>query len=294
MNNNNTPDPIPQSDQLRPISWQWALALAFVAWFAETLLSMLLRPALLRHGIQPMAAASVIRVVCYGGMFSFMLHASRMSYRQLFHPSSASVGATLGLLAVPILLMTPFILVLDSATMWLLTQWLPMSTAESNWLENGLTDGIGSWVLACAIAPMIEEMFFRGILLRGMLKRYPPADAIVYSAFVFGFAHLNVYQFVIAFLMGLFAAALYRRTQSLWPGILLHASLNTGVMIWATLGKEGVGIDPSTGLPPVWFCAVSAAVGVAGAWMVRRILWPAIRQAEIAPDADPTLPPSAS
>ena len=283
MNKNNAPDDV------RPISFQWALALAFVAWFIEIVVSTVLRPMLIRHGIQPMAAASVIRVLCYGGVFSFMLHGSRMSYGQLLHPSQASLRATLGMLAPPILLMVPVILLVDVAMMWVLEQVLPMSDGEARWLSRGISGGIGSWVLVCAIAPMIEEMFFRGILLRGMLKRYATADAIVYSAFVFGFAHLNVYQFVVAFSMGLFAAVLYCRTRSLWPGIVLHAGLNTGVMVWSTASTSWV--EPQTGFPPVWACVAAVASGVLGAWILRRVLWPARPQARLATDVDPTLPP---
>lgn len=284
MDNNNTPD------HLHPISFQWALALAFTAWFAEILLSSLLRPMLLRHGIQPVAAASLIRVLCYGGVFSFMLHSSRMSYRELFHPSQSSVAATLAVLAPPILMLVPLIVLLDVAAMSLLVQLLPMSDGEARWLSYGMTGSIGSWVLVCLIAPMIEEMFFRGILLRGMLKRYAKVDALVYSAFVFGFAHLNVYQFVIAFSIGLFAAVLYCRTQSLWPGIVLHAGLNTSVMLWAT-HADAMDLDPVTGLPPTWLCVAALASGLLGAWMLRRVLWPAPRREVLAADADPTLPP---
>src|SRR5438445_9826220 len=104
-------------DQTQPITFQWALALTFVAWFVEVILTMLLRPALLRSGMQPMASASLIRVVCYGLVFSTLLHASGLSYRRLFHEGSASVAATLGLLGPPILLMVPLILLLDGLAM---------------------------------------------------------------------------------------------------------------------------------------------------------------------------------
>ena len=111
-------------------------------------------------------------------------------------------------------------------------------------------------------------MFFRGILLRGMLRRYARADATVYSAFVFGVAHLNIYQFVIAFAIGLFAAALYCRTRSLWPGIVLHAGLNTGVMISASMVPESTALEA-----PVAVWALAVPLGLAGAWMLRRLLW---------------------
>ncbi len=255
-------------DQTQAISFQWALALTFVAWFVELMLTMLLRPPLLRSGMQPMAAASLIRVACYGLVFSIMLHAGGSSYRKLFHEGAASVPATLGMLGPPILLMVPLILLLDGLAMIGLEALLPLSAADARMLTEMTGGGIGIWVLVCLIAPLIEEMFFRGILLRGMLRRYGPADAAVYSAFVFGVAHLNVYQFVIAFAVGLFAAELYCRTRSLWPGIVLHAGINTGVMISAALEPENTVLEAPVG---VW--ALAIPLGLAGAWMLRRLLW---------------------
>ncbi|AJG21975.1 CPBP family intramembrane glutamic endopeptidase [Cupriavidus basilensis] len=255
-------------DQTRPITFQWALALTFVAWFVEVILTMLLRPALLRNGMQPMAAASLIRVACYGLVFSTLLHASGLSYRKLFHEGGASVAATLGLLGPPILLMVPLILLLDGLAMVGIEALLPFSADDARMITQMTSGGIGIWVLVCVIAPFVEEMFFRGILLRGMLGRYARADATVYSAFVFGVAHLNIYQFVIAFAIGLFAAALYCRTRSLWPGIVLHAGLNTGVMISAAMAPDSTALEA-----PLSVWALAVPLGLAGAWMLRRLLW---------------------
>lgn len=257
----------PSQDKLQPISFQWALALTFVAWFAEVMLSTVLNPVLTRHGLQPMAAASLIRVLCFGGVFSVLLHQSGMTYRKLFHDSPSSVSATLGLLGPPILLLVPLIVLLDGIAMVWLDKLLPLSASEVTMFETMMGGGIGSWVLTCAIAPLIEEMFFRGILLRGMLKRYAPADAMVYSAFVFGVAHLNVYQFVIAFPVGLLAASLYLRTRSLWPGIVLHAGLNTTVTMMTEYK-----VSAEAGYP-LWAWGVAAAGGLVGTVVLRQVLW---------------------
>lgn len=257
----------PASDRHQPITFQWALALTFVMWFAEVILTVVLRPMLIRHGLQPMAAASLIRVLACGGMFSVLLHLRGLSYRKLFHDSPASVSATLGLLGLPILMLVPLILMLDGVAIGLLEKVLPMSGSEADGLAAMLGSGIGTWVLVVGIAPLVEEMFFRGILLRGLAMRYPSADAMVYSAFVFGIVHLNVYQFVIAFAVGLLAAALYLRTRSLWPGIVLHAGLNLSVMVVATWG-----VDANENAP-LWAWGLAAVCGLLGAIALRRMLW---------------------
>lgn len=259
------------SDKLQPISLQWALALTFVAWFVEVVLSMLVRPMLMRSGLQLPAAASLVRILACGAVFSVLLHQSGLTYRRLFHDGRASAMATVGLLGVPILMLVPIIVLLDCQAMLLLDKLLPLSDSEAAMFES-MTGGLGNWVLTCAIAPLVEEMFFRGILLRGMLKRYGSTDAIVYSAFVFGVMHLNVYQFVIAFAVGILAAALYVRTRSLWPGIVLHAGLNTTVTL-----MTGAGLDAETRFS-VWTWALAVALGLIGAMALRRLLWqPAAR-----------------
>lgn len=259
------------NDNGQPVTLAWALALTFVIWFAEVVLTMLLRPWLMRLGLQPMAAASLIRVVCYGLVFTAMLHASGLRYRRLFHEGAASVAATIGMLGVPVLLTVPLILLVDGWIVgWLVTLW-PMSAAETAMLGAPGEEGLGGWVLACLIAPLVEEMFFRGVLLRGLLRSYEPSDAMVYSSFVFGVAHLNIYQCVIAFLIGLPVAALYVRTRSLWPGIVLHAGVNVGVMTMAAMAGPSA---TEAGAPLVaWVLA--AACAAAGGWTLRRLLWPA-------------------
>ena len=97
-------------------------------------------------------------------------------------------------------------------------------------------------------------MLFRGIILRSFLQQYDRRSAMLGSAVVFGFAHLNSLQFVLAFTMGLVFGWLYERTRSLWPGILLHMAFNTASIL---LENEGGPLDLSTGSMLGW-AAISA------------------------------------
>jgi len=79
---------------------------------------------------------------------------------------------------------------------------------------------------------VLEEMLFRGVILRGFLQHYPPGLAIAGSAIVFGLAHMNLYQFVVAFVIGGLSGWLYARTRSLLPSIVLHACYNGSLTAW--------------------------------------------------------------
>jgi membrane protease YdiL (CAAX protease family) len=87
---------------------------------------------------------------------------------------------------------------------------------------------IAGFITICVIAPFFEEILFRGILLRGILQnKINPAVAIGLSAFLFGLAHLNPWQFMGAGILGIAFGFVYYRTKSLWLCIFLHALNNT-------------------------------------------------------------------
>ncbi|MEJ7661065.1 MAG: CPBP family intramembrane glutamic endopeptidase [Hymenobacter sp.] len=50
--------------------------------------------------------------------------------------------------------------------------------------------------LGCAATPVCEEIFFRGVLLQGLLRNYRPAVAVAESALLFGVFHFNPVQSV--------------------------------------------------------------------------------------------------
>ena len=73
------------------------------------------------------------------------------------------------------------------------------------------------------LAPLAEELVFRGAILRALLqwcKR--PWIAIAISAVFFAVAHMNPAQLPHAFLIGLLIGWMYYRTDSIVPGVVYH------------------------------------------------------------------------
>ncbi|VVE83799.1 CPBP family intramembrane glutamic endopeptidase [Pandoraea sputorum] len=222
-------------------------------------------------GIRPMAAYSIGRVLAYGLVFAIVLHKSKRTYRELFHEGRVSMSATLGLFTVPVVLLVPGLLLFINVIEAGVVQMFPMGGTLSNPAEAYRQAGLGAIFLVCIIAPVVEEMLFRGIILRGFLKQYPPGTAIAHSAAVFGLAHLNVYQFVAALVIGLILGKMYERTRSILPGILLHMVYNTAVVVSSICtpdGKEDVSIFE---LPALWWL-VGIACGAAGAFMLHKLI----------------------
>jgi len=82
------------------------------------------------------------------------------------------------------------------------------------------------------IAPVYEEVIFRGILLKGMASKINPIVALVVSALFFALVHLNIPQGINAFLLGLIIGAIYLDTGSIYLCIFAHFLNNSlGVSI---------------------------------------------------------------
>jgi membrane protease YdiL (CAAX protease family) len=76
------------------------------------------------------------------------------------------------------------------------------------------------------MAPMAEEVFFRGFLFAGLLRRFGPIGAAAISGAVFAATHFDVALLGPAFIGGSVFAFLYWRTGSIWPGIVTHTAQN--------------------------------------------------------------------
>lgn len=88
-------------------------------------------------------------------------------------------------------------------------------------------DHVAMLIMVVVFAPLLEEILFRGIILKAMLnKGISPKKAILFSALIFGAVHGYPWQFLGAFLMGLVLGLVYWKTKSLLMTILLHAFNN--------------------------------------------------------------------
>ena len=74
------------------------------------------------------------------------------------------------------------------------------------------------------VAPIFEELLFRGIILNGLLNKYKnnSKKAIIYSAIIFGMVHLNIPQGINAFIAGIILGFIYYYTKSMKLSIFAH------------------------------------------------------------------------
>ena len=141
----------------------------------------------------------------------------------------------------------------------------PISSEESSMFAEMMAPGIVPFLSTCVLAPVLEEMLFRGVILRSFLLQYSRTKAILASSLIFGIAHMNVYQLATAFAIGIVAGWLYERCRSLWPCILLHAAYNAFV----TFSYHSA--DATDGTLTLYTGAAFAGV-IIGALLLLRIL----------------------
>lgn len=113
------------------------------------------------------------------------------------------------------------------------TLYLPFYYAGHEMVEDFITLPHGEplpmaliGLYICVLGPILEEILFRGILLRA-LAPYGTMTAIILSAFFFTLFHFNPLQLFTPLIMGLLAAFLAVQTKSLWPTIVAHMLNNT-------------------------------------------------------------------
>lgn len=78
----------------------------------------------------------------------------------------------------------------------------------------------------CVLAPIYEEMLFRGILLRRFTLRWSPQKSIIISSIIFGIIHLNPINIVFAFALGCVLGYTYLKTKNIVIPMLLHSFNN--------------------------------------------------------------------
>ncbi len=90
----------------------------------------------------------------------------------------------------------------------------------------------------CVVAPIAEETIFRGLLLKGFLEKMNRWPAILLNALLFGILHLNIWQGISAFFLGILLCWLYAEIGSLKLVIFAHAANNFIAVSMARLGSN--------------------------------------------------------
>ncbi len=132
--------------------------------------------------------------------------------------------------------------------------------------------GRGGWAIAMTVvaAPILEEIFFRGLLLEGLARRWPARWAVLGSAVLFGLVHLPILpQVVNALVVAIVMGYIYLMTRSLIPVIIIHA-INNGLayMQLEIFGSQGVSTRELIGNDAIYWIVYAVSVVVLAASLV--------------------------
>jgi len=89
-----------------------------------------------------------------------------------------------------------------------------------------LASYILTMVLVAVLTPVVEELFFRGIIHQGLEQRLGFFPGAIISSFIFALAHIDPTLYIPIFMLGFGFAYLMHKTKSLWPGIAGHFLVN--------------------------------------------------------------------
>ena len=155
---------------------------------------------------------------------------------------------------------------------------LPMPDFLRDMFEQLMTEqALVSLIVIIVIIPTIgEEMMYRGLILDGLSRNYTNKKAIMISALFFGFMHLNPWQFLPAFLYGLFFAWICIKTSSILLPMYLHF-FNNSLFVLAFQYRDTFfirGLTPNFETPgefqPLWFNIAGIILLVLGFFLIKK------------------------
>ena len=137
---------------------------------------------------------------------------------------------------------------------------------------------LGVFSFLVVIAPLTEELLFRGLFLHRLTEGYGPRVAVAGSALCFGIFHILPWQALGAMLVGVYLGWLVVQTRSVFVPMFAHAVFNlvpvvaTGLAshnaILRQLAAEDAAVDSH--LSPLWLFVSTLALGIGVLW-IRRI-----------------------
>jgi membrane protease YdiL (CAAX protease family) len=152
----------------------------------------------------------------------------------------------------------PVLLALSYSTFDLYTRLIPVPAETLNPFAPITGTPVGRMslaVFAIAVAPVIEEFFFRGLIQRKLERRWGAAVGIAGGAALFALVHVLPWVLPLHFLLGAAFGFAVWATRSIWAGVVLHAANNVAAMIGIVLAPG----DPEP-IPTLWEAGVTMDV----------------------------------
>jgi membrane protease YdiL (CAAX protease family) len=223
------PEPVPEPE-IPPVPWTVRDTWLGVLFLVLTLAAILALTVFLPKGEWVanilMIASELILLLPMAAIFLW----KRISWRSIgfgkFQWNSMAWGCG-GLIAVyPLIMLHNIVLFLLGVETQGKTITQIMQVMESPW----------AFVFSAVIlAPLAEEIVFRGFFFAGFRQRYGWVPAVLISSAIFGASHLQLVAFIPTFLLGMVMAYAYHRSNSIWPGVIIHFWVNGSSLLLTLL-----------------------------------------------------------
>ncbi|MGD9201261.1 MAG: CPBP family glutamic-type intramembrane protease [Chitinispirillia bacterium] len=156
------------------------------------------------------------------------------SFQKLFPIENFKVS-----LLVPLILTAVGLYSLLFTYHFVLNNYAYLERIEFDYFKALIYPNIYSFGLLVLISPVTEELFFRGLLLNGLTRRFDVKHSIALSSLFFAVSHFSVQKLIPIFLLGFFLGWIFVKTKNLLPCILIHA-INNCIAFFHSINSEDV------------------------------------------------------
>ena len=116
----------------------------------------------------------------------------------------------------------------------------PVSTIDDDVIYDHVELAVLVTILAVAIAPITEEIFYRGFMFGGFAKRWGVLTGALLSGLVFAVAHIDVGSIIPFTIIGVVFALVYYRSRNLFAAWGAHVLFNA-IAVAGTIADRGIG-----------------------------------------------------
>lgn len=144
--------------------------------------------------------------------------------------------------------------------------WMDLPDNLARQMEALSNNVLGVFTISI-LAPLLEEVLFRGAIQGYLMQRFSPWTSIIISSLIFGVIHMNPIQVFYATCVGIVFGWIYYRTRSLVPVVVGHVLNNSLAALTMILGIGDEELDIARGgeimiVLAGTFIAVSLAVSI--------------------------------
>lgn len=142
--------------------------------------------------------------------------------------------------------------------------WIQSYQANSNELLGAVS--VSMWISVVIMAPLVEELTFRGFMYTRLKQGMAKWIAILLTSLVFGIVHGTMIWAIYTFVFSLCLLFIFERTNSLWGCILYHMAFNfvgAAMSTWSDVLENingwvlFIGSTVLTIVTAVWFVLIS-------------------------------------